>query len=238
MSERQRAPQEANQRGLLARPLEAMIFLTPLIVFYEVISATQPTRVIAFDLLQSFFELFGPSGIWAPGLGVIVILLSTHVASGQRWRVRWSRIGLMYVEALALAVPLLALNWTIPLQAGVPGSDALLPKIALGVGAGIYEELVFRLVFISMAIMLGTDLLRLPRLPVAVVAILLSAVVFAAHHHQPFGMEPFHAMRFTFRTVAGLYLALVFWYRGYGPAAGCHAAYNVMLVASIMPPAL
>lgn len=238
MSDRQRTPQQASKRGVLARPLEAMVFLAPLIVFYEVVSATQPTRVIAFDLLQRFFELFGPSGIWAPGLGVVVILLATHVASGQPWRVRWWRIGLMYVEALALAVPLLALNWTIPLEAHAVGAQAVLPQIALGIGAGIYEELVFRLVFISMAIMLGTDLLHLPRFPVAVVAILLSAVVFAAHHHQPFGMEPFHAMRFTFRTAAGLYLALVFWYRGYGPAAGCHAAYNVMLVTSIMQPAI
>jgi hypothetical protein len=37
-------------------------------------------------------------------------------------------------------------------------------------------------------------------------------------------------MRFLFRTIAGVYLAIIFWYRGYGSAAGCHAAYNVGLV--------
>ena len=38
---------------------------------------------------------------------------------------------------------------------------------------------------------------------------------------------------FGFRTIAGMYLAIVFWYRGYGPAAGCHAAYNVALVCLV-----
>ena len=52
---------------------------------------------------------------------------------------------------------------------------------------------------------------------------------FAAHHHQPFGREPFDVTLFAFRAIAGCYLSIVFWYRGYGPAAGCHAAYNVAL---------
>ena len=77
--------------------------------------------------------------------------------------------------------------------------------------------------------MIGVDLLRLGRARVGVAAVILSALVFAAHHHQPIGVEPFDAIRFVFRTIAGVYLGLVFWYRGYGPAAGCHAAYNVVL---------
>ena len=46
----------------------------------------------------------------------------------------------------------------------------------------------------------------------------------------PIGVEPFRLVPFLFRTVAGIYLAVVFWFRGYGPAAGCHAAYNLDLV--------
>lgn len=60
-------------------------------------------------------------------------------------------------------------------------------------------------------------------------AVAISSLVFAAHHHPPIGTEPFALVPFMFRAIAGVYLALVFWYRGYGPAAGCHAAYNVAL---------
>ena len=60
MSGKQSAKGSSTRRGLLARPLEALAFLLPLIIFYEVISVTRhQDRVIAFDLLKRFFELFG-----------------------------------------------------------------------------------------------------------------------------------------------------------------------------------
>lgn len=263
MPGKQPSPDPQTRRGLLARPLDAFVFLLPLIIFYEFTSlARHQDRVIAFDLLRRFFELFGHTGMWAPGLGVIAILLATHFASGEKWRIRWGRVGLMYVEAAGLAVPLLALNWTVPLAAWVGGTltplssslrggtvgevagntavgawpdgldhtiQPLLDRLALGIGAGIYEELVFRLVLISLVVMIGVDVLRLRQTTVAVVAVAISSLVFAAHHHPPIGTEPFALVPFMFRAIAGVYLALVFWYRGYGPAAGCHAAYNVAL---------
>ena len=229
MSRTEPSATETTSRGLLARPLEALVFLLPLMGFYEVASLAHPDRVIAFDLLRGVFELFGPVGVWLPGLLVVVILLATHLASRQAWKVRWSRVGWMYVEAAALAAPLLLFNWAVPQLTAGGGSSSLIDTIAMGIGAGVYEELVFRLILISVLVMIGVDLFHFGRAKVAVAAILLSALVFAAHHHQPVGMEPFDAMRFFFRTIAGIYLAVVFWYRGYGPAAGCHAAYNTVL---------
>lgn len=232
MARFQRSIQDKPRRGALARPLDALVFLLPLLVFYEAVSLTRPERVIAFNLLRRFFELFGYTGMWAPGVAVIVILLATHAASGERWAIHWRRVGLMYVEAVLLAVPLLILNWLTPLVAvgtvnvAVPG---LVERMALGIGAGIYEELVFRLVLISIILMIGVDLLGFKSLEVGTVAIAISALAFAAHHHRPIGPEPLALSPFLFRTVSGAYLALIFWYRGYGLAAGCHAAYNVAL---------
>jgi membrane protease YdiL (CAAX protease family) len=230
MAAKQQAKKTEPKRGLLARPLDALVFLLPLILFYEIMCMTQQNdRVIAFDLMRRFFELFGHLGMWAPGLGAIAILLATHVVSGEKWAIHWPRVWMMYPEAVALAVPLLALNWTIPLT-GLTGSGSLMwDRLAMGIGAGIYEELVFRLVLISIVMMIGVDLLRQNHTWVALAAVVISALAFAAHHHPPIGVEPFATMPFLFRCVAGSYLAIIFWYRGYGPAAGCHAAYNVAL---------
>jgi len=217
-------------RGILARPLDALVFLLPLVVFYEAASLAHPERVIAFDLMRKFFELFGPAGRWTPAMAVVAILLATHAASGQKWTVHLDRVGLMYPEAVALALPLLALNWALPLQAASEAGPSLIDELATGVGAGVYEELVFRLIFISVGVMIGVDLLRLGRGAVAVAVILLSSLLFAGHHHAPIGAEPFDPASFGFRVLAGGYLAVIFWYRGYGPAAGCHAGYNVGLV--------
>jgi membrane protease YdiL (CAAX protease family) len=116
----------------------------------------------------------------------------------------------------------------VPLAAGTAGPP-LLDRIALGVGAGIYEELVFRLIFLSIILMVGADLLHFERRNVVIAAVAISSLFFAAHHHRPFGADPFDPVHFVFRTGAGVYLAAIFWYRGYALAAGCHAAYNVSL---------
>lgn len=216
------------RRGTLARPLDALVFLLPLILFYEMTSLARNDRVISFEFLFRFLQLFGQVGFWAPGLAVIVILLATHAASGDRWAIHWSRVGFMYIESLALSVPLLLLSWSVPLAAG--SAPGLVHRLALGIGAGVYEELVFRLIVISVMVILAADVMRLDRAGVAVAAVLLSSLAFAAHHHPPIGVEPFRIVPFLFRTLAGVYLAVIFWFRGYGPAAGCHAAYNLDLV--------
>jgi len=60
--------------------------------------------------------------------------------------------------------------------------------------------------------------------------LLASAAMFAAHHHRPFGSEPFDPVKFLFRTGAGLYLAGIFLFRGFGIAAGGHAFYDIIVV--------
>lgn len=228
-------------RGILARPLDSLVFLLPLLLFFEGVSlfiawpVASPQRVVAYAMVLRFLELFGHFGLWAPAVVVVVILISTHAASGERWTVHWEQVGRMYVESIALAVPLLLLNLSAPLTSVKGGSLGLptgvLAELALGIGAGIYEELVFRLLLVTLIFLIGVDLLGLPAKMVAVVGIVLSALVFSAHHHPPLGIEPFALGRFVFRSLAGLYLAVIFWYRGYGPAAGCHAAYNIVLVS-------
>jgi len=202
----------------------------PLLVFSEIAAIFYPERVIAFDLLQSFFELFGHFGVHAPCGAVVIILLATHLASREPWKVHWRRVGMMYVEAVALALPLLAFYRVLPLQAVETAEPAMLGRLGLGIGAGVYEELVFRLVLISLVVLIGSDMLKLDRTGVAVAAVILSGAAFALHHHQPIGAEPFVISRFMFRFLAGVYLAVVFWFRGYGPSAGCHAAYNVAII--------
>lgn len=228
----QRQSKARTRRGTLARPLDALVFLLPLILFYEVASFARQDRdrLIAFEILLRFFELFGQVGMWAPGLAVIVILLATHIAAGDKWVIHWNHVGWMYIESVALSVPLLLLNWAVPLVSTTVNPSSLLDRLALNIGAGIYEELVFRLILISLVVMVGVDLLRRDRASVAVTGVILSSLVFAALHHRPFGREPFEMIPFLFRAMAGLYLAAIFWYRGYGPAAGCHAAHNVALV--------
>lgn len=219
------------RRGILARPLDALVFLIPLMLFYELGASREQGQVVASVLLRQFVHYFGDVGLWAPSLVVVAILLATHLASREPWEIHLRQVGFMYVEAIVMAVPLLILNFLTPRVLLAAGYPSAVNRMALGVGAGVYEELVFRLILISLMIFIFVDLLRIKTGYVAVAALVVSSLAFSAHHHRPIGPEEFDLTRFIFRAGAGLYLGVIFWFRGYGPAAGCHAAYNVALVS-------
>jgi hypothetical protein len=114
------------------------------------------------------------------------------------------------------------------------GAGHLLVDIVTGIGAGIYEELVFRLILICLLMLLFQDLLGMPRMRSVIFSVLISAALFSAHHHiffvnGSFGVgEVFTVAKFIFRTLAGVYFAILFAIRGFGITAGTHAFYNII----------
>jgi membrane protease YdiL (CAAX protease family) len=126
-----------------------------------------------------------------------------------------------------------------PTGAGAAGtsSRSLWADIVTGIGAGIYEELVFRLILICLLMLLFQDALRLSHKSAAVLSVLISAALFSAHHHVDFltGQlnlnDQFSFAKFAFRTMAGIYFAALFAIRGFGITAGTHASYNIIAVS-------
>ena len=102
-------------------------------------------------------------------------------------------------------------------------------NVLLSFGAGVHEELVFRLGICAG----GAALLRLVgvRHTVAVIAaFLVSSMLFsAAHHIGPMG-EPFALPVFIYRSLAGLLFATIFYYRSLAHAAYTHALYDVWVL--------
>ena len=269
-----------------SRPIYAIVFLLPFIVFYElgtllintdVLNQSQ-VRVVAFVWLQKFlveYLGFGSRFAWAaPALVVIVILLALQFASRRNFKFRFTDIAVMGIESALLAVPLIVLMMFIGSSFGqtdkenLPdtvaryqiqnaqsqspvvdflfvtdeGSDGtkthrLLADIVTGVGAGIYEELIFRLILICVLMMLFQDLLRFSRKQSILFSVFLSAVLFSAHHHIDFlngqvnHADPFDWAKFCFRSIAGVYFAFLFAFRGFGITAGVHAFYDIMAVS-------
>ena len=259
-----------------SRPVYAMVFLLPFIVFYElgtifintdVLSQSQ-VRVVAFVWLQNFLEYlgFGSRLAWMmPPLTVVIILAALQVASRKRWSFGIGDMWPMAVECVLLAVPLIVLSlflntsvvpdanvgWfdktlapgldtAFVLSASVEGgpdaagSGSLLANIVTGIGAGIYEELVFRLILICLLMMLFQDVLRLSRRNSIILAVVISAALFSVHHHIVYldgrfaQSGPFNWMEFSFRAVAGVYFAVLFSIRGFGVTAGTHAFYDII----------
>jgi membrane protease YdiL (CAAX protease family) len=72
------------------------------------------------------------------------------------------------------------------------------------------------------------DLLGIRRAWSYLLMVAISSLLFAAYHYL--GNEAFQWRTFAFRTVAGAYFGAIFVWRGFGITAGCHTAYDMILV--------
>jgi hypothetical protein len=112
----------------------------------------------------------------------------------------------------------------------------LLANVVSGIGAGIYEELVFRLILIIVLMVLFQDIFQLGHKISIILSVLISAALFSAYHHivylggQFVQSSPFNWPEFAFRTIAGIYFAVLFAIRGFGITAGAHAFYDIIAV--------
>jgi hypothetical protein len=102
-------------------------------------------------------------------------------------------------------------------------------NLAASLGAGLYEELVFRLVLCGGSILLLSKLGVKPG-PAAFVGVLASSLVFSLFHYLGPYADPWQLTSFTFRLIAGIAFAGLFYARGFAVAAWTHALYDVFLL--------
>ena len=131
--------------------------------------------------------------------------------------------------ALRLAGILPVGRWIGLFPAGESGMD-LVRRLGVAVGAGIFEEAVFRglicfALFRALRDVVGTD-----RWSAGVVSVVVSAYLFSAYHHWGAGGEPWDAARFAFRFHAGVVLGAIFLTRGLGIAAFAHGFYDALVL--------
>ncbi len=241
---RTKAPLSDAYRDVTHRPLQCLVFLLPMVIAYEVgMALTFGDRVrgegptlAAEQLFYWFFGLFGGTGVFLPGALLIAVLLGWHIASRNPWKVQLPPLAGMAGESVLWAIPLLFLHGRlVSLQATgqmVPvvlpeGPPRAIQELLLSVGAGIYEELLFRLIIIGLLNLLLVDICGMKQVAGVAAAVIVSSLLFALHHYPPIGNDVWSASEFAFRAAAGAYLAAVFVLRGFGLAVGCHTMYDV-----------
>jgi membrane protease YdiL (CAAX protease family) len=224
-------------------PWPCLLFLMPLLLAYEGgvmwLSEAQgeALRTGTDSWLRWVLQEFGLGAMCFPPIiigAIFIIWNSLRLADRPR-----DAMGIwlgMAVESVAFALVLWGLGrLQDPLlekagimQAGANGATPRLAQAISFLGAGIYEELLFRLLLFPLLLKLFsiTEMSTLLALGLAMAA---SSVIFStAHHVGPFG-EPYDPRVFLFRTLAGMYFAMIFQFRGFGIAVGTHACYDVLV---------
>ncbi|MHC4562413.1 MAG: CPBP family glutamic-type intramembrane protease [Planctomycetota bacterium] len=215
------------------QPLYALLFVAPLIlIFHSGVLIKDIQSLYAHRHLAAVFRFVGVTGPYLPTAALVTVLAIQHLAGGHRWRGRPAVLGIMVIECLLWTLPLTAMRRLMgQLAAGEATSD-LSTDLLLSVGAGIYEEFLFRLLGIGLMILLFADVFGLPKRWVTAAALVVTAVVFGLYHPQAWhGQEVFagglHWRTFGFLTSAGAYLGALMLLRGFGIVVGTHVLYNV-----------
>ncbi len=245
------------------RPLVCLAFVAPMLIIYEgglLAIGPEAARNGADVWLRELLRLTGFGQYFLLPLLTVAVLLGWHYVSHQPWRLKARPLALMLAESimwgflvLAMAQGLARLMPAAPapensLQTtageAAEGSAAESPWVTVAsrltgaFGAGIYEELLFRLMLLPVI----AGALRLCKQSWQVsfaVAAAVTSLLFAAAHYRiftGFGDE-LQFYSFTFRFLAGVFFSLLFLYRGFGIAVGSHALYDTIVALHHLPAA-
>jgi hypothetical protein len=223
-------------------PRYSLTFAFPLLLVYEVLAFSlshgevSGVRNGADVLLKSLFLMLGGrSGLAVFGMvlvgGGAALVWRDYRRSGQ---LRPRYLAGMAAESIsyALSFGLVASALTallLPMMLGSVAPWTLPTQLMISLGAGIYEELLFRVILVSGLAWVATRGLGWPATRAKLFAVCLGALIFSGFHYiGPYG-EPLRLASFVFRTVAGLLFSGLYVLRGFGITAWAHALYDVFL---------
>lgn len=220
-------------------PAYSLLFLLPLILAYEVLALllnvnhSIEVRNGADVILREILAVLRIESLplaMVVALLVILIALTEHLKG--REALKASYFAAMVLESGLWAVLIGAISRRmVRLFFAVPalGTQGPLTKLMLFLGAGVYEELVFRVLLISFFLLVFRSVLGVDAVGAGVLSVLAAALLFSLFHHLgPFG-EPFRTATFLFRFFAGLVLSMLYVTRGLGITAWSHALYDIFL---------
>lgn len=152
---------------------------------------------------DSFLPMLLESSIYALTLGSVIIVIMQEV------------LGFSLAAGLSQGAPM-ALRKT---------GESLI----VALGAGVYEELVFRLGVMAGGAAVLTRLDIRPSMAI-IIAAAASAVLFSLAHHSGAHGEPFELAVFTYRLLAGGVFCLIFYYRSLAHAVYTHFLYDLYVL--------
>lgn len=223
--------------------LYSYLISLPLLLLYEILifiaqpDSEQVVRISVDVWIKTLFSYFGQD-VLSITL-IFIALFGIFVLYKERQKLSSLKAGYfftMLIEASAYAFLLaLIISTTVSslLQIAAPQaveSLSTLQQLALSLGAGIYEELFFRVILVSLLLFILKYMVQTKWLRFAL-AMVIAALLFSTVHYVGDLGDTFTLGSFLFRFLFGLALNAIYIFRGFGMAAWTHAIYDIMVVA-------
>lgn len=219
----------------------SLLLVIPLFVVYQIgVLATGGVRNGVDFLSDAMWLVSDGEVLKYLGINVVILLAFIGLTLYLRRKGRFSPGVFPYVVAesaiyamLLGTVILQTMSWLGMgklLAAGSGAEYGLIASIVLSLGAGVYEETVFRLIGMGGLFALGTKAFNMPAWMSAVCAVVLSSLVFSGIHYIGSLGDTFMLGSFMFRFFAGVILAVIFYLRGFAVAVYTHAIYDIIVM--------
>ena len=211
----------------------------PLLVIYEILIVLSQspywgirnaadvwirTFLMAFDLQVQHLTFV------LIGISLALIPIAKSRARGMKLKANY--FALMFAESLAFSLVLGVVLQSIlrigGLSSGGPGSG-LMQNLALSVGAGLFEEIIFRVLLLNLLFLLISPLFK-KKVVSAVVAVLLASFLFSLSHYVGTMADTWQLYSFMFRWAAGLLFTVLYFIRGFAITAYTHALYDIWVL--------
>jgi Type II CAAX prenyl endopeptidase Rce1-like len=221
-------------------PLDDLALTLPVFVGYHLGVAFLPTRNAADLVTHQLIRLAEHSLIMYAGLTLAIGLTFAGVllSMGREQSLSAQRFVLVGLEGVAYAVAMrVAAGYVIgrlALDAGQAPPVGVIPSLVMALGAGLYEEITFRVLLFGFGLKLLRIVLDLrgpgERALLALGWAVVGAAAFSGWHYLGEFGEPFELRSFVFRGVCGLALTVIYAFRGFAPAVWTHVLYDAWVV--------
>jgi len=222
--------------------LYSYLISLPLLLLYEVLifiaqpETEQVVRISVDVWIKTLFSYIGPNVlsitlIFAALLGVIILYRERERLSSLKLTYFLTMVieASVYAFVLALLITSAIAALFQMIQTPAVESLTILQQLALSLGAGLYEELFFRVILVSV-LLFGFNQLFAKKYLSYGLAIVLAAAIFSFVHYIGALGDPFTISSFLFRFLFGLALNAIYIWRGFGMAAWTHAIYDLMVI--------
>jgi membrane protease YdiL (CAAX protease family) len=222
--------------------LTSLVLVFPLFLIYQVgVLFTLPVLNGADFLTVFLFHNLGlTTGAYLAYTVAVAVAFAVAVAllrRKQKFNPRLvvpvlieSAIYALTMGSLIVFVMTRVLHVSPRLAGGAIATQGFGTRFVMSLGAGVWEETIFRLGIMTGVAVLLEKVLGFGRWVAVAVALLASSILFSAMHHIPPYGDPLHLGVFVFRVLAGCFFGLVYWFRGFAIAVYTHALYDIYVL--------
>lgn len=217
----------------------SFLFTLPLFFLYEInilFLSWDDILVVrngADFLMRNILESFDIYGLYGLGLVFFLGLLVTYIffiKEDQQQEVNVNFLFIMLAESMLWSVFLYFLLFKFMVLLMNPVGKTILQQVTLAIGAGIYEEFLFRVLLIAGLSGILGFVFMWDKTFKNIIAVVLSGGIFSAFHFMGEYGDFFSMELFLIRFFAGLILGVLYMYRGFGITAYTHSIYDLIVL--------